>query len=70
MEPNEVQSSYTPGQEEVKAVNVSPKDLEDVDNCTKEVMTALQKYGCDIAVAFLITAGGNEPRVQIVKKNL
>lgn len=63
MELNEVAHTEYPGQAQIK-----PEESRDVEFCTREVMQALQKYGCDIAVAFLVTAAGNEPQVQIVKK--
>lgn len=63
----EVEDTVYPGQQEKPVI--TEQDKKDVDNCTKEIMEALMKYNCDIAVAMLVTAAGNEPQVQIVKKS-
>lgn len=62
---SEVESTTIPG-EEVK--QVSEQDKKDVENCLLEVAQTLEKYGCNIAVAILITSTGNVPQIQIVKK--
>lgn len=63
---SEVESTTIPG-EEVK--QVSAQDKKDVEDCLFEVTKTLKRYGCNIAVAILITSTGNVPQIQIVKNN-
>lgn len=52
---------------EPKKESVAVKKQRIVD-CTNEINEILDKYGCDLQCYFIVHAGGNAPRIEVVSK--